>query len=150
MNNQEESQVAQRGSLEELDFRFIGRGKRGFPRGSCESCALPIWSQGGFRVPGLNGIYCSLLCVECEIAQRTGNTKKIADHKIGDGFRLQNYLREKFPELLFDRHGCLQCGVILGGRKDKLFCSDTHKKRYFRRRPPKAPKQAQNGEINGT
>src|SRR5215469_13219932 len=39
-------------------------GSVGSPRGNCEGCGMFIWSQGGYRVPGLPGIHCSIKCIE--------------------------------------------------------------------------------------
>ena len=45
-------------------FRHIAAGSVGAPRGNCEGCGMSIWSQGGYRVPGLSGIHCSIQCIE--------------------------------------------------------------------------------------
>ena len=39
-------------------------GSVGSPRGNCEGCGMFIWSEGGYRVPGLPGIHCSIKCIE--------------------------------------------------------------------------------------
>jgi hypothetical protein len=45
-------------------FRFVPEGIDGKPRGSCAGCGKYIWSEGGFRVPRLAGILCSVECIE--------------------------------------------------------------------------------------
>src|SRR6516164_3468748 len=45
-------------------LRHIPGGSVGSPRGSCEGCGTFTWSDGGYRVPGLPGIHCSIKCVE--------------------------------------------------------------------------------------
>ena len=45
-------------------LRHIPGGSVGSPRGNCEGCGMFIWSEGGYRVPGLPGIHCSIGCVE--------------------------------------------------------------------------------------
>jgi len=48
-------------------FEVLGQipsGSVGSPRGNCEGCGMFIWSEGGYRVPGLSGIHCSIKCVE--------------------------------------------------------------------------------------
>src|SRR5208337_2162378 len=47
-------------------------GIEGHPRGRCESCGRHLWSEGGYRVPGLKGLFCSLVCIECSIAEKMG------------------------------------------------------------------------------
>jgi len=45
-------------------LRHIPGASVGSPRGNCEGCGMSIWSEGGYRVPGLPGIHCSIKCVE--------------------------------------------------------------------------------------
>src|SRR6516162_7462838 len=45
-------------------LRRIPAGSVGSPRGNCDGCGMFIWSGGGYRVPGLPGIHCSVKCVE--------------------------------------------------------------------------------------
>jgi len=45
-------------------LRQIPSGSVGSPRGNCEGCGMFIWSEGGYRVPGLSGIHCSIKCIE--------------------------------------------------------------------------------------
>ena len=61
----------------------------------CTSCGLWLWSFAGYKVPGLGGRYCSLVCVEHAVAVEAGNTKKIPGAMLGDGTRLLAWLRER-------------------------------------------------------
>lgn len=45
-------------------FRVTPPGTEGQPRGSCEGCSLPIWSEGDYRMPGVRGLFCRISCVE--------------------------------------------------------------------------------------
>ena len=45
-------------------LRHILGGSVGSPRGNCEGCGMSIWSEGGYRVPSLSGIHCSIQCIE--------------------------------------------------------------------------------------
>ena len=45
-------------------LRHIQAGSAGSPRGNCQGCGMFMWSQGGYRVPGLPGIHCSIKCIE--------------------------------------------------------------------------------------
>lgn len=47
--------TATRASFDML--RHIPAGSVGSPRGNCEGCGMSIWSEGGYRVPGLPGIH---------------------------------------------------------------------------------------------
>src|SRR5215831_15789483 len=80
-------------------FRPVPAGGEGSPRGRCDACDIFIWSDGVYKIPGLKGIFCSLTCVECAIAEKTGQTKKIPGVPIGSGTRLLAYLRTASPEL---------------------------------------------------
>lgn len=128
------------GVLESL--RVIPPGKKGEHRGSCASCGLHLWSEGGYRVPGLQGLFCSLLCMECAIAEKTGQTKKIPGAPIGNGARLLAYLKTEAPQVyakltaampMSSRKSCLECGVPLDGKQNGAqFCSDVHRMRFRR------------------
>ena len=132
-------------------------GRDGVPRGSCESCRIFLWSDGALRVPGLRGIYCSILCVECELfgpgrcrwcAASLGSTaKKFCDGhchrqsqgvRFGDGTRLLKFLSHQHPrlygELVGKRgHACLSCDHSLEGKpSDTKFCSDACRKKFHR------------------
>ena len=74
-------------------FCFVPPGTHGFPRGACESCGLYLRDDGGYKIPGLDGIYCSLLCIESGISVNMTQRRKIAGHILGDGYRLQRYLQ---------------------------------------------------------
>ena len=39
-------------------LKHIPAGTEGHPRGTRESCGLHLWSEGGYRVPGLKGLFC--------------------------------------------------------------------------------------------
>jgi hypothetical protein len=45
-------------------LRHIPAGIVGSARGNCEGCGMFVWSEGGYRVPGLPGIHCSVKCIE--------------------------------------------------------------------------------------
>ncbi len=132
-------------------------GQYGVPRGSCESCKIFLWSDGALRVPGLRGIYCSILCVECELfrsgrcrwcAAPLGSTaKKFCDAhchrqsqlvRFGDGTRLLKFLSHRHPrlyeELVGKRgHACLNCDHSLEEKpSDARFCSDRCRKKFHR------------------
>jgi hypothetical protein len=47
--------------------KHIPAGTEGRPRGICESCGLHVWTDRGYRVPGLKGLFCSLVGIECGI-----------------------------------------------------------------------------------
>lgn len=66
--------------------------KPGHPRAHCETCALPIWSAGGYQVPSPRGYYCTILCIEQKLF---GTKKTTARH----GERLVQYLKDSYPEL---------------------------------------------------
>jgi hypothetical protein len=80
-------------------LRCLPAGVEGTPRGHCDACGTFIWSDGGYRVPGLKGIFCSLFCIECAIAERAGQTKTIPGVPVGNGARLLAYLKTASPEL---------------------------------------------------
>ncbi len=133
-------------------------GQYGTPRGYCEGCRLYLWSDGGLKVPGLRGIYCSILCVECELfgpgrcrwcAAPLGSTAKkfCGGHchrqsqgvRFGDGARLLKFLSNRHPrlyeELVGKRgHICLDCGISLEEkRSDSKFCSHQCQLEFRRR-----------------
>ena len=80
-------------------LRHVPAGTEGHSRGTCESCGLHLWSEGDYRVPGLKGLFCSLPCIECGVAAKTGQKKRIADVPIGSGARLLLYLKSAAPEI---------------------------------------------------
>jgi predicted nucleic acid-binding Zn ribbon protein len=45
-------------------FRVVPAGIPGEPRGHCTACGDHIWTSGGYRIPGLAGLYCGMLCIE--------------------------------------------------------------------------------------
>jgi hypothetical protein len=80
-------------------LRHVPAGTAGYSRGSCEGCGLHLWSDGGYRGPGLKGLFCSLLRIECGVADKTGQKKRIADVPVGSGSRLLLYLKSAAPEI---------------------------------------------------
>lgn len=50
-------------------FITLPTGVEGSPRGSgsCDGCGRFIWSDGGYQIPGLAGIHCSIQCVEIHL-----------------------------------------------------------------------------------
>ena len=99
--------------------------------------------KGGYRLPGLKGLFCSLVCIECGIAEKTGQKKRSFGAPIGSGSRLLLYLKTAAPGIYaqlaqggqaFDPKRCLECGTPLNGKRaDAAFCSRTHMMRYRRR-----------------
>jgi hypothetical protein len=124
-------------------LRFVPHGEEGFPRGTCESCGRFLWSEGGFKVPALKGLFCSLTCTECGIAERTNSRKKIPGAPIGSGARLLAYLKSEAPEIYAqllnacesasNQKACLECGTALEGKRSgSQFCSAAHRMRFRR------------------
>ncbi len=132
-------------------------GSEGIPRGCCESCRLHLWSDGGLKIPGLRGLYCSVLCLECELfgqnkcrwcaAPLGSSARKFCDDhcrrqsdrvRFGDGTRLLKFLSHRHPrlyeELVGKRgHACLNCDHSLEGKpSDARFCSDRCRKKFHR------------------
>jgi hypothetical protein len=124
-------------------FKVVPTGKEDHPRGTCEGCGLHLWSEGGYRVPGLKGLFCSLVCIECGIAEKTGQKKGIAGAPIGSGARLLLYLKAAAPGIYlqlaqsdqaFDPKRCLECGTPLNGKRaDSRFCGHAHQMRFSRK-----------------
>lgn len=141
-------------------LRVIPPGEPGTPRGFCESCALYIWTEGGYKVPGVRGIFCSIGCVESRLfgtahcrqcgdplSRSTGQRfcsdvcrKKPLPKHFGDGSQLLAYLSHRYPSVygrLMSGRGvgsCLNCnGRIEGRRNDSRYCSDTCKVAYSRK-----------------
>jgi hypothetical protein len=157
-------------------FEVVPAGSEGHPRGTCESCGLHLWSEGGYHVPGLKGLFCSLLCIECGVAEKTGQRKQIPGAPIGSGARLLVYLKTVAPQLYAkfaeqiapsDKKRCLECCTSLEGmRADAQFCDRVHMVRYRRSQESKTrPKreiigntpigkqglaEAQNGGLTNT
>jgi hypothetical protein len=134
-------------------LKHIPGGTECHPRGACASCGLYLWSKGGYRVPGLKGLFCSLVCIECGIADKTGRKKRIAGTPIGSGARLLLYLKAAAPgiyaqlaqgEEATDSKRCLQCGTPLKGKRaDAEFCDPAHRMRFRRK-----SRTGQNHEIS--
>ena len=127
-------------------------GERGFPRGTCKSCSLYIWSEGAHQIPKLAGYFCTIVCIECELfgngncrwcGYKVGSSKKFCNEtcrtqsnqtRFGDGTRLLNYLARYHPALFrqLTAKGCEHCGDPLNGRRDgSRFCNDRCRKRYL-------------------
>jgi hypothetical protein len=121
----------------------VSAGTEGHPRGTCESCGLYLWREGGYRVTRLKGLFCSLVCIECGIGEKTGQKKRIAGASIGSGARLLLYLRTTAPGIYaqlakgdeaFDPKRCLECGTPLDGKRaDSRFCGHAHQMRFSRK-----------------
>jgi len=47
----------------------------------------------------LEGLLCSLLCMECAVAEKTGHTNKIPGAAIGNGAHLLAILKTEAPEV---------------------------------------------------
>ena len=141
-------------------LRVIPPGEPGLPCGFCESCALYIWVEGGYKIPGVRGIFCSIVCVESRLfgtahCRQCGDTlsrstgqrfcsdvcrKKPLPKHFGDGTQLLAYLSHRHPSL-YNRvmsgrsvGSCLNCnGRIEGKRNDSKYCSDACKVAYSRK-----------------
>jgi hypothetical protein len=134
-------------------LKHIPGGTACHPRGACASCGLYLWSKGGYRVPGLKGLFCSLVCIECGIADKTGRKKQIAEAPIGSGTRLLLYLKAAAPRIYVqlaqsdeatDSKRCLECGTPLKGKRaDAEFCDPAHTMRFRRK-----SRTGQNHEIS--
>jgi hypothetical protein len=48
-------------------FLVVPKGAEGSPRGSCEGCGKQIWSDGGYSIPKLAGLHCSVACIEAHL-----------------------------------------------------------------------------------
>jgi hypothetical protein len=48
-------------------FHVVPPDVEGSPRGQCAACADYIWTSGGYRIPGLAGLYCGMLCIEAQL-----------------------------------------------------------------------------------
>ena len=78
-------------------LRVIPLGHQSEHHGSCATCGLHLWREGGYRLPGLKGLFCSLVCIECGIAEKTGQKKRSFGAPIGSGVRLLLYLKTAAP-----------------------------------------------------
>lgn len=138
-------------------LREIPPGEHGTPRGFCESCSLYIWSDGALKVAGIRGLFCCVLCFECELfgsgkcrwcgeklkgaGKFCGDAcrKKSEPVKFGDGTRLLNFISRWHPGLHRRLLGqgqaaCLTCDDPLNSKRaDARFCSDRCKKAYQRK-----------------
>lgn len=141
-------------------IRVIPPGEPGMPRGFCQSCALYIWAEGGYKIPGVRGIFCSIACVECELfgtrrcrqcgdplPRSTGQRfcgdvcrKKPLPKHFSGGSQLLAYLSHRHPgvygRVMSGRSvvSCLNCNGRTGGkRSDSKYCSDACKVAYSRK-----------------
>ena len=132
----------------------IPLGEHGKNRGTCESCSLYIWSEGGYKIPNRKGYFCTILCIECELfgngncrwcGYKVGSSKKFCNEtcrtqsnstKFGDGTRLLNYLARYHLALYrqLTARGCEECGdPITDKREDASFCTDRCKVAFHRK-----------------
>jgi hypothetical protein len=128
-------------------------------RPSCESCALRIES-GGYKFPRLKGVYCSIRCLELQLAsdsschgclEQSGkpcgskrrfcsdSCRKQAKGSLGDGNRLLDLLRRKHRDLHRKVAGgsvkrCQNCEgeVAHEKRADAHFCSEECRQSFKR------------------
>ncbi len=156
--NATKSNSGDRRTVDWSALREIPPGSHGTPRGYCESCGLFVWSDGALKIPGVRGLFCSVLCLECTLfgpgrcrwcsASLGSTTKKFCDGhcqkqsnrtRFGGGDRLLNFLGHQYPALyeqLIGRRGhvCLNCNGPLDGKNaGAKFCSVACKMRLHRR-----------------
>ncbi len=149
-------------------------GQYGVPRGCCESCRLFLWSDGGLKVPGLRGVYCCVLCLECELfgpgrcrwcsAPLESAAKKFCDGhchrqsqrvRFGDGTRLLKFLSHQHPRLYEELvgkcgHTCLGCEISLQGkRSDSTFCSHQCQLEFRRRSMSRKLRKSGDSRLTG-
>ena len=129
-------------------------------RSQCESCGIPLWHGVTYRVPSLHGRYCSITCVELELAAHSAChwcfaeggpsgtkrrycndvcRKQASRNSFGNGARLLNFLQRVRPDLYrqivsaSESAGdslCVGCGTPTEGTR---WCGDTCRKRNFRK-----------------
>ena len=141
-------------------IRVIPPGEPGVPRGFCQSCALYIWAEGGYKIPGVRGIFCSIACVESQLfgfghcrwcgdplQRSTGQRfcsdvcrKKPLPKTFGGGSQLLTYLSNRHPSVygrVMSGRGvgsCVNCnGRIQGKRNGSKYCSNACKAAYSRK-----------------
>jgi len=127
-------------------LKEVPPGQHGFPRGTCESCGLGIWSEGAYKITGIKGYFCTILCFECHLfgsgkcrwcgeklgsgAQKfcsESHRKQSNETLFGNGTRLLNYLARHHPALYrqLTAKGCEQCGYPLTDKREGAsFCSN--------------------------
>jgi len=152
-------------------LKEVPPGQPGFPRGTCESCGLSIWSEGAYKITGIKGYFCSVLCFECHLfgngkcrlcgeklgsgAQKfcsESHRKQSNETRFGDGVRLLSLLSAKHPKLyqrLVSREDslCLTCNDSLDSKRNGArFCDDRCRKRYLATSPT-LPKTGINAET---
>lgn len=137
-------------------LKEVPPGEHGFPRGNCESCGLYVWSEGAYKITGIKGYFCTILCFECHLfgngkcrlcGTKLDSAKKwctdscrnqSSSIKFGDGTRLLNYLARYHPTTYrqLTAKGCEQCGDPINGKRDgSRFCNDRCRKRYLATSP---------------
>lgn len=156
--NANKNDLGDRRTVEWAALREIPPGSHGTPRGYCQSCGLYLWSTGGYKIPNVRGIFCSIACVECELfgtarcrwcsASLESTAKKFCDGhcrkqsdraQFGGGDRLLNFLSHQHPALyeqLIGKVGrvCLTClGPLTGKNAGAKFCSIACKMRFRRK-----------------
>lgn len=121
---------------------------------TCESCGLPIESSARhYKIPGVRGNFCGILCVECGLfghghcrwcGAATDNRfcgdacrKRSEKVEFGNGARLLAYLEANLPTLyakvMAAPAGCQQCGGSMEGKRaDAKFCRDACKQMAHR------------------
>lgn len=153
-------------------LREVPPGHRGAPRGHCEGCGLYIWSEGGLKIPGVRGLFCSVLCLECGLFGPGGcrwcgaglagagrfcsgpHRTRSSETRFGNGRRLLNFLSRLHPgpyRRLIGREErvtgpCQNCGGPLGGKNEGArFCSPACRQRSWRK--SETPEKPQNGRC---
>ena len=135
-------------------LKVVPPGEHGFPRGTCESCSLYIWSEGAYQIPKRGGYFCTILCVECELfgngncrwcGRKLDTAKKFCTDncrtqsnstKFGDGTRLLNYLARYHPATYreLSAKSCENCGdPMTDKREDASFCTSRCKVAFHRK-----------------
>ena len=135
-------------------LKEVPPGEYGFSRGTCESCGLSIWSKGAYKITGIKGYFCCVLCFECHLfghgkcrwcGTKLDSAKKwctdscrnqSSSIKFGDGTRLLNYLARYHPALYrqLSAKSCENCGdPMTDKREDASFCTSRCKVAFHRK-----------------
>ena len=135
-------------------IKEVPLGEHGKNRGTCESCSLYIWSDGGYKIPNRKGHYCTILCVECELFGNgncrwcgyvVGSSKKFCNEtcrtqsnstRFGNGTRLLNYLARYHPVLYkqLSAKSCENCfDPMTDKREGASFCTNRCKVAFHRK-----------------
>ena len=126
------------------------------PAGKCEACGMPVWAVAHhYKVPGVSGWFCCVLCLECALVGRRrcrwcAKDLRLASQRFcddacrhnsnripfGDGTRFLNFLSRSKPRLYVRIGGqrrCLHCGDPLVDRQASAkFCGDRCRKAHGR------------------